>query len=683
MSRTPLLPYLGALALLAAACTGGAAPPTAAPEPGAEATTTTAPAPSPTPPSRSYAGVDPAPEFPDGLDWLNTDQPLSLAELRGKVVLLDFWTYGCINCIHIIPDLERLEAEFDEELVVIGVHSAKFTQEGGTDNIRNIVLRYGLEHPVVNDNEFAVWRAWGARAWPTIAVIDPAGNVVGAHEGEGVYGVVQPVIRSLVDEFDAKGLLQRGPLDVRLERDGLPRTVLSFPGKVHADPARDRLFVADTNHHRIVAVRLSDREVVAVYGSGSPGLADGAAAAARFDQPQGMALSADGTTLYVADVGNHAVREIDLAAGDVTTLAGTGRKGFYPPEGGFGPQTGLHSPWDVAVAGTTLYVAMAGSHQIWTVDLTTQEATPFAGNGLESTRNGPAAEAELAQPSGVALGADGRLYFADSESSSIRFVDLASGEVDLLVGADAGLFDFGDEDGEGAGARLQHPLGVSWHDGALYVADTYNSKIKLVDPAAREIRTLFGGEAGWRDGADPLFYEPGGLHVVGGIAYVADTNNHAVRRVDLATGEAETLVLRGIERFAPPAGAGEADVVTLAEAAVAAGPGTITLDIVLPAGYKVNEDAPSSVAWSVEGGVATLAGGDVQDLTGTALPVVVDAVWSEGTGSLAGDVTLIWCADDAESLCFIEQLRVEAPLVVGPDGDTDLAFRHEIAGPGA
>ena len=129
--------------------------------------------------AQTYAGTVDAPDFPEGLDWINTAEPISLNDLRGKVVLLDFWTYGCVNCIHIIPDLERLEAEYSDELVVIGVHSAKFTNEGETNNLKDIVQRYGLVHPVVNDKDFTVWNQWGANAWPTIALIDPAGRVVG------------------------------------------------------------------------------------------------------------------------------------------------------------------------------------------------------------------------------------------------------------------------------------------------------------------------------------------------------------------------------------------------------------------------------------------------------------------------------------------------------------------------
>ena len=484
---------------------------------------------------QSYAGTTAAPEFPAGLDWLNTNRPLALEQLRGKIVVLDFWTYGCINCIHVIPDLKRLEEEFAEELVVIGVHSAKFDNEGDTDNIRQIILRYGLEHPVINDSDFAVWRTWGAQAWPTLAIVDPAGNIVGAHSGEGVYDLFKPVLDSLVAEFEDQ--IDRSPLDIKLEKEGLPETALSFPGKVLADAEGGRLFIADTNHHRIIVAGLDNGEVMEIIGSGAVGNADGFLRTATFNQPQGLAISDDGTRLYIADTENHLIRVVDFPTGQVSTVAGTGQQGPFPPTGGAVLSTGLNSPWDLTLDGDRLFVAMAGYHQIWVVDLEAGTAAPFAGNARESTVNGPLAEAELAQPSGISLDGNGRLYFADSESSSIRWADVEGEDrmVDVLAGSDQDLFTFGDEDGVGTAARLQHPLGVVVDDGFVWVADTYNSKIKRIDPNTGDVATFVGGQ-GWRDGPNPLFYEPGGIDAAHGKLYVADTNNHSVRVVDQSTG---------------------------------------------------------------------------------------------------------------------------------------------------
>jgi thiol-disulfide isomerase/thioredoxin/sugar lactone lactonase YvrE len=665
--RTPAL-LLIALALVAAACTR---PDSASTEPSTDASTVTT---TPRADETSFAGTEAAPEFPDGLDWLNTGgRELRLADLKGKVVVLDFWTYGCINCIHIIPDLKRLEAEFADELVVIGVHSAKFTTEAGTDNIRQIILRYDLEHPVVNDRDFETWRQWGARAWPTIAVVDPAGNVVGTRSGEGVYDAIQPVIASLVDEFASD--IDSSPLPIRLESEGLPQTILSFPGKVTVAAAE--IFIADTNNHRIVRASLPDGEVTAVYGDGVPGFASGSGLEARFDQPQGMALDEANGLLYVADTGNHAIRVIDLDTGEVTVALGTGAQGGYPPTGGLAPVVPIRSPWDVLLDGTDLYIAMAGSHQIWKLDLATGLAGPFAGSGAESDKDGAAAEAELAQPSGLALGAGGILYFADSESSSIRLTD--NGRVDTVVGAENGLFEFGDVDGTATDVRLQHPLGVAWTGDALVVADTYNSKLKLVDPTTRNATTLLGGDPGFRDGPDALFYEPGGVAVSGSTVYVADTNNHVIRIVDLEGLGTTTLILKGIERFTPPADQEEyrGTIVELGDVEVGAGPGSIVLDITLPPDHKVNEDAPSSVEWSVAGGVATFPE-PVLDVTGTDLPIVIPVEFTEGSGRVTGDVTLVWCAADAESLCFIEQLRVGVGLTVADSGPSEIRVPYRI-----
>lgn len=632
----------------------------------------------------SYAGTTPAPEFPPGLEWLNTDQPLTLEELHGKLVLLDFWTYGCINCMHNFPGLKQLEQEFANELVVIGVHSAKFEHEGETENIRQIILRYGLEHPVVNDNQFTVWNTWGVGAWPTLVLIDPLGNVVGGHSGEGVYAVFQPVMVSLIAEFDQRGLMDRTPLDLKLEREGLPSTVLSFPGKVLADPAQDRVFVADSGHNRIVQAALSSGRVLAVYGSGDAGLTNAEGIDARFNNPQGMALDRQSQVLYVADVDNHAVRAIDLESGTVSTIAGTGSQALqYPPASGQAPAVELSSPWDLALDGNLLYIAMAGSHQIWRLDLGSGRLEPFAGNGREGYLDGPPLSAELAQPSGLALGPDDRLYFADSEGSAIRWVDLSGEEVQVgtLIGSGRSLFDFGDLDGAGREARIQHPLGVASDGKSLYVADTYNSKIKLLDPESTQVATLWGGEPGWRDGTDPLFYEPGGLSLMDGQLYVADTNNHAIRVVDLAGGGTRTLVLSGIEAFTQNSGSGLANAVELPELAVAAGNVTVTLDVSVPAGYKFNDLAPTAVRWESEGEV--LSAPQTSDLTvaGPNFPMSFEFEFSAGTGTLIADLSLYYCEAEKEELCLIDQVRLVQPLVVGDAGSVQIDLHYRIAQP--
>lgn len=461
----------------------------------------------------SIAGMSPAPEFPAGLDWINTGgEPLALKELRGKVVLLDFWTYGCINCFHIIPDLKRLEAKYGDALAVIGVHSAKFESEGDTRRIRSIAQRYERTEPIVNDRDFEIWRDYGTRAWPTLVLIDPAGNIVGKVAGEGHYDLLDEAIGRLLVEFEDQ--LDRTPLQLNPETDAMAETFLRFPGKVHADVKSRRLLIADSNHHRIVITDF-DGKVIAIVGSGKPGLRDGNFANARFHQPQGIVV--DGDLIYVADTLNSAIRRIDVENRTVTTVAGTGEQVYMRRDRYAAKGTPLNSPWDVLWHDGALYIAMAGQHQLWRYDPETDQLEAYAGTRREALLDGPRGQAALNQPS--ALATDGqRLYFADSEASAIRYVDFASGEVRTLVGT--GLFDFGDVDGRGDAVRLQHPLGLAYADGKLYVADTYNDKIKILDPETRVVSTLAGG-------SDELF-EPGGLAVTNERLFVADTNHHAI-----------------------------------------------------------------------------------------------------------------------------------------------------------
>src|SRR5918912_334267 len=273
--------------------------------------------------SSRYQGRVRAPELTGGRGWLNTDKPLSLAALKGKVVLLDFWTYGCVNCMHIIPDLTRLEKKYANQLVVIGVHSAKFTKEKETENIRRIILRYELEHPVINDADFVIWNAYDVSAWPTQYLIDPAGYIVGFVRGEGNYNLLDEAIGKTVEEFRKRGELNEQPLKLALERAKVGDLPLAFPGKVLADEKTDRLFIADSNHNRIVITKL-DGTLVETIGTGARGSADGAFESASFYRPQGLAL--DGDSLYVADTENHLIRRVDLKARKVETVAGTGKQ---------------------------------------------------------------------------------------------------------------------------------------------------------------------------------------------------------------------------------------------------------------------------------------------------------------------------------------------------------------------
>lgn len=499
-----------------------------------------------------------APEFPKQSIWLNTDHPLSIAELRGRAVLLDFWTYCCINCLHVLPDLKYLENKYRDNLTVIGVHSAKFENEKEAENIRQAILRYDIEHPVIVDSNFNIWHQYTVRAWPTLVLIDPEGYYLGSVSGEGHRDALDQLIGQLIREHRDKGTINAQQLSLTLEKQKQPlATPLAFPGKVLADSQGERLFIADSGHHRLVVSTLTG-EVLYVIGTGQPGLMDGSFSDAQFFAPQGMALDAEAQVLVVADTENHCLRRIDFENQQVETIAGTGEQSHrIQPHSGLGLETALNSPWDLEKVGSRLLIAMAGSHQIWEMHLETGVVSTYAGRGAEACLNGFLQEAAFAQPSGITT--DGReLYVADSEVSSIRGVGLVENLPVRTVCGSGDLFDFGDVDGEGLDVRLQHCLGVDYYQNYLWVADTYNHKIKLVDPRTGRCHTMLGdGTSGHRDGKgrETRFSEPSGLSAIArrlpdqslvNYLYVADTNNHVIRRVNLDTLEVTTLTFPGL-----------------------------------------------------------------------------------------------------------------------------------------
>lgn len=444
-------------------------------------------------------------------EWLNTDRPLKsfAKDLKGQVVLLDFWTYCCINCLHVLPDLAQLEKDFaDQPVQVIGVHSNKFPQEGEAKNIRQAILRYHIQHPVVVDQNHKIWQSYAVRAWPTLVLIDPEGKLVGKVSGEGHYETLKAAILETLNTHREKGTLAAGPL--KLEKEVAPEGPLLYPGKVF--PHGEHLYVADSSNHRILQLERKTGKQLKEFRGANPPLKG----------PQGMAWH-DGK-LYIADTENHLLRRLDVESGAMETVAGNGKQARPLPEAGPGLKTRINSPWALETDGDDIHIAMAGSHQLWTFETKTGKLRHLAGSGWEDIVDGPAASARLAQPSGLAL-IDRKLYFADSEVSAIRAVNLPDMRTETLVGS--GLFDYGDRDGVGIeGAKMQHPLGVAVWNGELLIADTYNSKIKLLNPDTLLTKTLIGPE-------QVQMWEPSGLAVVDDLLYIADTNNHRILEVNL------------------------------------------------------------------------------------------------------------------------------------------------------
>lgn len=442
--------------------------------------------------------------------------------------------------MHLLPRVAELEERFGDALVVVGVHAGKFVEERRTPNIREACARLAVHHPVVNDRQYRVWRAYAVQAWPTVALVSPDGYLIGAQAGEFEVEPMAEAISAEVERYESEGILRHGVIDfgVDPETPAPPTGPLRYPTRVAV--SGERMFVSDTGNHRVLELALGadgSADVTRAFGDGTDGLRDGAAADARFREPQGLALA--GETLFVADRRSHAVRAIDLGGGAVSTIAGTGELGGYRiPKGRPGLETALRSPWGIAVEGETLFVAMAGSHQLWSLDLASAEhrLSLVAGNGGENIGDGPALDATLAQPSGLAS-ADGSMWVADSESSAVRSVETGRGGM-VRTSVGTGLFQFGDRDGTGDDVLLQHCLDVAVHDGAVLVADTYNGKIKRLDPATGRCEALPGVA-----GSGEALYEPGGIWAGPEGVFVADTNHHRVVQVDPETGEVAEVVV--------------------------------------------------------------------------------------------------------------------------------------------
>ncbi|MCY0956950.1 NHL domain-containing thioredoxin family protein [Streptomyces sp. H27-H5] len=438
--------------------------------------------PAPTPAPRRSARVR-APELIGKGGWLNTGgKELTLADLRGRLVVLDFWTFCCVNCLHVLDELRELEEKHRDTLVIIGVHSPKFVHEAEHTAVVDAVERYGVHHPVLDDPELATWKQYAVRAWPTLVVIDPEGYIVAQHAGEGHAHAIERLVEELEAEHEGKGTLRRG--------DGpyvAPEPVASdlrFPGKALVLPSGN-LLVSDSTRHQLVELAPDGESVVRRVGGGARGFGPDA-----FSEPQGLALLPDGRVV-VADTVNHALRTFDPESGVVETVAGTGRQWWQgSPTSGPALEVDLSSPWDVAWWQGKVWIAMAGVHQLWTWDPESDTVELAAGTTNEGLVDGPAAEAWFAQPSGLAATED-RLWIADSETSAVRYVHRTDTGYAITSAVGTGLFDFGHRDGPAGQALLQHPLGVTaLPDGSVAICDTYNHALRRYDPATGEVTTL-------------------------------------------------------------------------------------------------------------------------------------------------------------------------------------------------
>lgn len=564
-----------------------------------------------------------------GRGWLNTGgAELDLETLRGKIVLLDFWTFCCVNCLHVLDELRPLEEKWADELVVIGVHSPKFEFEKDPGALQANIERYEVSHPVIDDPELETWSAYGARAWPTLMVLDTHGRIAGNLSGEGHAANLDHLVAELVAEGEADGSLRRGPAPTVLAERS--EQTLRFPSKLAV--LRDgRLVVSDAGQHRLVVFQADGATVDAIIGTGERGHADGDEDTAQFAEPNGvLALPAEvaqevGYDLLVADTAGHRLRGVKIGQDrllrsrtttEVVTVAGTGEQwmqGEPLPRGEGDARTySLSTPWDLTWSHSLnrAVIAMAGIHQLWTYDPVTGALLVLAGTTQEGLVDGPAVTSWWAQPSGLDEMPDGRIVIADSESSAVRLLDPQTMQVSTLVGK--GLFDFGHVDGPLDRARLQHPLGVTaLPDGRIAIADTYNGAIRLLDEETGEVVTV---ATDLKEPSDAIVGPP-----VDGIGQliVVESGAHRITWVPVAKA-AERVIDEGAQRSERPA--------------TEVGPGPLTVRVLFtpPPGHKLDDSlGPSTQVTIATTPTSMLTGGGGVD-TALERTVTLDPAYTEG-----------------------------------------------------
>ncbi|MBD9367954.1 redoxin domain-containing protein [Xanthomonas sp. XNM01] len=458
-------------------------------------------------------------ELPE-LAWLNAPAT-TLHDLRGRPVVLAFVNAASTWCAQRLTELSQWQARNPGRVQVLAVQVPRFDSERVPQRALKLLRRSGVRFPVLLDADWAAWQRYGIDAWPTVLLIDAQGR-----EQARIVGLGNDLERQLIALCEG---LPR-PLDEDLssaETHAEPRLPLLFPGGIAA--SGDRLYVADSGHHRVLECNHHGR-VLRQFGMGTADFIDGPGDHAAFNRPLGLALERE--ALYVADAGNHALRRINLGTGQVDTLCGNGRAGD-PVEGAVaadarGP---LSHPLALAVASNHVYIAMAGDNRIWSYDLGRNELVLRAGTGQLDLRDGNARMAAFAQPVGVAA-VQQVLYVCDALGSAVRSLQLRTDLVQTLVGQ--GFWDFGDEDGPRSVARLQHPQAIALSADAplLWIADSGNGGLRTL--------RLGGGELG-TVALPRRLHGPSALAIAAGSVWIAETDAHGILRYDIASGSLEDV----------------------------------------------------------------------------------------------------------------------------------------------
>ena len=579
-----------------------------------------------------------APDFPAGLDWLNTLQPLTMMQLHSKIVLINFWSMSSRECLTVMPELQKLREKYTSELFVIGIHSPTYENEKDSEAVRNAILRNEITFPVINDSASQLWNAYGMKSRPAFVLINPSGRVIGVHEGTGVFELFDGIIAQAITYFDADSLIGRHKISFIPEVGNKEQSLISYPADIVADTGGTRLFVSDSRNHRILAMTTSGK-LEFIIGSGRRGSQDGSFTDAQFDHPQGLAI--EGDVLYVADTEGHTIRAVNLKSKAVKTVVEE--------------SAGLKYPRDMVVLNGKLYITVEGANQIWVVELTSKEVKPFAGSGRSGKTDGTLLEAELGRPGGITT--DGtKLYFVDSEGGAVRAIDPIAGLVETIVGTD-----------------LQNPEGITYHNGLLYVADSYNHQIKVIDPTKKTISRFAGnGSKGSVNGAAAIasFFEPAGLAVAGGKLFVADCNNQQVRVVDMATQKVSSLQITHLAKIAVQTKANfDGKEMKLPPAKLKSGAGKISIALMMPDGYRMLEQGMYLV--SFRSSDVKVVSFDV-----TASDIVFNYAYGEfeiplngaiGTANVTIEI-VVYMQKEGQQTCYYDMIRATVPVTIEEKG---------------
>lgn len=590
-----------------------------------------------------------APEFPAGLEWLNSLQPMTLQQFHNKIVLVYFWSMSSLDCLEVVPELERLRTKYPAELIVVGIHSPLSAYEKDSEAIRHTILRNDITFPVINDSGLQMWNEYGIKTRPAFVLINPAGRVIGVHEGTGVFALFDSIISQAITYFDADSLIGRHKIGFVPEVLRREQSLISYPADIVADTGGTRLYLSDSRNHRILAMTTSGK-LEFIIGSGRKGNQDSSFANANFERPEGLAI--DGEVIYVADAGDHSIRAVNLKNKDVKTIVSN--------------SAGLKYPRDLVALNGKLYITVEGANQIWAVDLASKEVEPFAGSGKIGKTDGQLFEADLGRPSGITT--DGtKLYFVDSEGGAVRAIDPNAGQVETILGTD-----------------LQKPEGITYHDGLLYVADSYNHQVKVVDPTKKTISSLAGsGSKGFVNGAAAVasLFEPTGLAVAGGKLFVADCNNQQLRVVDMTTQRVSSLQITNLGAIARQTIANFAGKeVKLPPAKLKSGAGKISIALMMPDGYRMLEQGVFFVNFRS-------SNTKVVSFTLTPKEITLNQATGEfeiplsgviGTANVTIDVVL-YMQKEGQQACYYDMIRANVPVTIEDKGSAGFGVGVKVS----